>query len=121
MARSIKVGKELWERIERAAKAGGYSSPQEVAEHVLDKYVPRSEETDSKEEILKKLKGLLVANARLVGLLLVPLVILSVPMAPLFFCLDGFYGLLNLRFFAPREDPAALAGGVGSPAWIAPG
>jgi len=27
----------------------------------------------------------------------------------------------NLRFFAPREDPTALAGGVGSPAWIAPG
>jgi hypothetical protein len=58
MARSIKVGKELWERIERAAKAGGYSSAQEFAEHVLEKYVPRTEESDSKEEILKKLKGL---------------------------------------------------------------
>jgi hypothetical protein len=52
------VGKELWERIERAAKAGGYSSGQEFAEHVLDKHVPRSDEKDSKEEILKKLKGL---------------------------------------------------------------
>jgi len=58
MAKSIKVSKELWERIERAAKAGGYSSPQEFAEHVLDKYVPKSGDTDSKEEILKKLKGL---------------------------------------------------------------
>ena len=58
MARSIKVGKELWERIERAAKAGGYSSAQEFAEHVLDRYVPKSDDTDSKEEILKKLKGL---------------------------------------------------------------
>ena len=58
MARSIKVGKELWERIERAAKAGGYSSAQEFAEHVLEKYVPKSDDTDSKEEILKKLKGL---------------------------------------------------------------
>ena len=58
MAKSIKVGKELWERIERAAKAGGYSSPQEFAEHVLEKYVPKSEDTDSKEEILKKLRGL---------------------------------------------------------------
>ena len=58
MTKSIKVGKELWERIERAAKAGGYSSPQEFAEHVLEKYVPKSEDTDSKEEILKKLKGL---------------------------------------------------------------
>jgi hypothetical protein len=58
MAKSIKVGKELWARIERAAKAGGYSSPQEFAEHVLEKYVPKSDDTDSKEEILKKLKGL---------------------------------------------------------------
>jgi hypothetical protein len=58
MAKTIKVGKELWERIERAAKAGGYSSAQEFGEHVLDKYVPKSEDTDSKEEILKRLKGL---------------------------------------------------------------
>jgi len=58
MARSVKVGKELWERIERAAKAGGYSSAQEFAEHVLEKYVPKSDDTDSKEEILKRLKGL---------------------------------------------------------------
>lgn len=58
MAKSIKVSKELWERIERAAKAGGYSSAQEFAEHVLDKYVPKSDDTDSKEEILKRLKGL---------------------------------------------------------------
>ena len=58
MAKTIKVGKELWERIERAAEAGGYSSAQEFGEHVLDKYVPKSEDTDSKEEILKRLKGL---------------------------------------------------------------
>ena len=58
MAKSIKVGKELWERIERAAKAGGYSSPEEFAQHVLEKHVPRSDGTDSEEEILKKLKGL---------------------------------------------------------------
>ncbi len=58
MAKTIKVSKEMWERIERAAKAGGYSSPQEFVEHVLDKYVPKSDDTDSKEEVLKKLKGL---------------------------------------------------------------
>jgi hypothetical protein len=58
MAKSVTVSKQLWERIERAAKAGGYSSAQEFAEHVLDKYVPRFDAKDSKEEILKKLKGL---------------------------------------------------------------
>ena len=58
MAKSIAVSKQLWERIERAAKAAGYSSPQEFAQHVLEKHVPQSDERDSKEEILKKLKGL---------------------------------------------------------------
>jgi hypothetical protein len=58
MAKSIKVGPELWERIQRAAKAGGYSSPEEFAQHVLEKHVPKSRESDSREEILKKLKGL---------------------------------------------------------------
>ena len=58
MSKSIKIGKELWQRIERAAKAGGYSSPQEFAEHVLDKYVPKSDDADSAEEIVKELKGL---------------------------------------------------------------
>jgi hypothetical protein len=58
MAKSIKVGNELWSRIEKAAKAGGYSSPQEYAEHVLDKHVPQSDDASSKEEIMKRLKGL---------------------------------------------------------------
>ena len=58
MAKSIRVSKELWERIVHAAKAGGYSSPREFAEHVLDKHVPKSGDTDSNEEILKRLKGL---------------------------------------------------------------
>jgi len=58
MAKSITVPKQLWQRIERAAEAGGYSSPQEFAQHVLDKYVPKTDDKESKEEILKKLKGL---------------------------------------------------------------
>ena len=58
MAKSIKVEKDLWERIERAAKAGGYSSAQEFAVHVLEKHVPQSDDTSSKEEIVKRLKGL---------------------------------------------------------------
>ena len=68
---------------------------------MLDKYVPRSGETDSKEEILKKLKGLL----------LVPLVILSVPMAPLLFCLDGFCGSAPLL----AGQPAVVTVGISQP------
>jgi|SRR5581483_8946260 len=70
MAKSIKVSKvsrELWERIDRAAKAGGYSSPQEFGEHVLDKYVPKSVDTDSKDEILKRLKGLATSSDTAAG------------------------------------------------------
>ena len=58
MAKSIKVSKALWERIERAAKAGGYSSAEEFALHVLEKHVPQSDDSDSKEDIVRKLKGL---------------------------------------------------------------
>ena len=58
MAKSIKVGNDLWSRIERAAKAGGYSSPHEYAEHVLDKHVPPADDANSKEDIMKRLKGL---------------------------------------------------------------
>ena len=37
-------------------------------------------------------RDLLAANVRFIGLLLVPLLILTVPMAPLFFLLDSIYG-----------------------------
>jgi hypothetical protein len=46
------------QRIERAAKAGGYSSPEEFAQHVLEKYVPPSDRHRDKRRGLKKLKGL---------------------------------------------------------------
>jgi len=61
--------------------------------------------------VWKSWKGLLVANARLAGLLLVPLVILSVPMAPLFFCLDGFYGSAPLLV----GQPAVVTVGINQP------
>lgn len=52
---------------------------------------------DEPSLVWKSWKGLLVANLRFLRLLLVPLVILSVPMTPLFFCLDAFYGSAPLR------------------------
>jgi len=59
----------------------------------------------------KSWKGLLVANARLYRLLLVPLLILSVPMAPVFFCLDGLYGSSPL----PVGKPALVTMGLDRP------
>ena len=59
MSRStIKFNKDLWERIQRCAEAGGYSSSQEFVEHALEKELARLEEAQDNEEIVKKLKGL---------------------------------------------------------------
>ncbi|MBN9661914.1 MAG: ribbon-helix-helix protein, CopG family [Acidobacteria bacterium] len=55
---SIKLKKELAERVKRCAEAGGYSSVQEFVEHVLERELARIETSDSDEEIAKKLKGL---------------------------------------------------------------
>jgi mannitol/fructose-specific phosphotransferase system IIA component (Ntr-type) len=56
---SIKLKKDLMERIAQVSEAAGYSSPQEFVEHVLERELARiGEEAESKEEIVKKLKGL---------------------------------------------------------------
>ena len=55
---TIKLNKDLWERIQRCAEAGGYSSSQEFVEHALEKELARLEEAQDNEEIVKKLKGL---------------------------------------------------------------
>ena len=55
---SIKLEKDLFERVKRCADAAGYSSPQEFVQHVLEKELSSIEEGESDEEILKKLQGL---------------------------------------------------------------
>lgn len=54
----IALKKEISQRIERCAKAGGYSSPQEFVEHIIERELARLEDAQSDEEIVKKLKGL---------------------------------------------------------------
>jgi hypothetical protein len=55
---TIKLNKDLWERVKKCAEAGGYSSPEEFVQHVLERETARLEEAESDEEITKKLKGL---------------------------------------------------------------
>jgi len=55
---SIKLSPEMWDRIKRVSEAGGYSSPQEFVEHVLDRELKKLEEAESDAEIVKKLQGL---------------------------------------------------------------
>jgi metal-responsive CopG/Arc/MetJ family transcriptional regulator len=55
---SIKLNQALWAKVKKCAKAGGYSSPQEFVEHVLEKELAKLDTSASDEEIAKKLQGL---------------------------------------------------------------
>lgn len=54
----IKIEKNLYEKVKSYADMAGYSSTEEFVIHLLEKEVSRLEEVDSKEELIKKLKGL---------------------------------------------------------------
>jgi metal-responsive CopG/Arc/MetJ family transcriptional regulator len=54
----IKLEKDLIEKVKKFAKLAGYSSPEEFVTHCLEKEIAQLEESDSEEEIKKKLKGL---------------------------------------------------------------
>jgi metal-responsive CopG/Arc/MetJ family transcriptional regulator len=54
----VKIDKELMEKIKKYSEIAGYSSPQEFITHALEKEIATLEESDSEEEIKKKLKGL---------------------------------------------------------------
>jgi hypothetical protein len=55
---TVKLNKALCQRAARVAEHAGYSSVEEFVEHVLEKEMANFEESDSKEEVVKKLKGL---------------------------------------------------------------
>lgn len=54
----IKLDKELLEKVKKFAQMAGYSSPEEFVTHCLEKEISKLEESDSEEEVKKKLKGL---------------------------------------------------------------
>jgi hypothetical protein len=58
MGPAIKLNKELWGKVKKCSEAGGYSSPQEFIEHVLEKELASLEESESDADIARKLKGL---------------------------------------------------------------
>ena len=55
---TVKLNKSLCQRAAKVAQNAGYSSVEEFVEHVLEKELAHFEESDSKEEVIKKLKGL---------------------------------------------------------------
>lgn len=55
---TIKLNKELSARVDQAAAAAGYSSPEEFVVHVLEKECARIAEEPPSDEVLRRLKGL---------------------------------------------------------------
>ena len=54
----IKLDKALMAKVKRYADLAGYSSVDEFVTHVLEKELAKIDESDSEDEIKKKLKGL---------------------------------------------------------------
>ncbi|MCX6572023.1 MAG: hypothetical protein NT006_11520 [Candidatus Aminicenantes bacterium] len=54
----VKIDKALLDKIRKYAEMSGYSSVEEFITHCLEKEVAKIEDSDSEEEIKKKLKGL---------------------------------------------------------------
>lgn len=54
----IKINKELLEKIKKYAEIAGYSSPEEFITHALEKEIAKLEESDSDEDVKKRLRGL---------------------------------------------------------------
>jgi hypothetical protein len=55
---TLKLNKTICERARRAAEAAGYSSLEEFVEHAVEKELANHEESLSKEDLVRKLKGL---------------------------------------------------------------
>ncbi len=54
----VLIDHELYERLAKAAQAGGYSSPEEFILHVLEGAATPAGAEESEEEVRKRLKGL---------------------------------------------------------------
>ena len=56
--KKIRLDKELYEKVKKYADIAGYSSVEEFVVHALEKEIARFDDTDSEEEIKKRLRGL---------------------------------------------------------------
>lgn len=55
---TVKLSKSLLDRAKEHAETAGYSSVEEFVEHVLEKELARLEESGSRADVEKKLRGL---------------------------------------------------------------
>jgi hypothetical protein len=54
----IKLDKDLMDKVRKFSQLSGYSSPEEFVVHCLEREIASLEESDTEDEIKKKLKGL---------------------------------------------------------------
>ncbi len=54
----VKLDKDLLVRVKKYAELAGYTSAEEFITHCLEKEISKLEESDSEDEVKKKLKGL---------------------------------------------------------------
>ena len=57
-AMNVKLNKDLWARVAKAAAAAGYSSPEEFIEHVLERECAKLADDQPDEEVVRRLRGL---------------------------------------------------------------
>ena len=55
---TIKIDKDLLNKVKKYADIAGYATPEEFIVHALEKELAKLEDADSEEEIRKRLKGL---------------------------------------------------------------
>jgi len=58
MGSKVRLDKDLLARVKRCSDIAGYSSVEEFITHALEKELAQIEESDSEEEIRKRLQGL---------------------------------------------------------------
>ncbi len=54
----LKLENELYDRVSRFSDIAGYSSVEEFVSHVLEKELSSIDDSDSEEEVKKRLQGL---------------------------------------------------------------
>ncbi|HNQ79829.1 MAG: hypothetical protein PHF93_07105 [Acidobacteriota bacterium] len=54
----VKIDADLMDKVRKLAKMSGYASPEEFVQHCLEREIAALEESDSEDEVKKKLKGL---------------------------------------------------------------
>jgi metal-responsive CopG/Arc/MetJ family transcriptional regulator len=55
---TVKLNKIICDRARHASEAAGYSSLEEFIEHAIEKELANYEQSQSKDELIHKLKGL---------------------------------------------------------------